>query len=336
MKAAVLTEARNISYQTVPDPVLEPTNIIIKVKACGICGSDLHVYKGGTLKNAIMGHEFSGEVAKVGSQVSDIKTGERVIAAAYKPCGECYSCKHGAPHRCTSMLLGGFQIPGAMAEYTAIPFAQLNRNVFRISDKISYEEGAMIEPVSVGYGSIRRAQPKPEDTAVVIGAGVIGLGTIQVLKAMEVKKVIASGHRQKRLELAKLSGADVVIDATKQDTLSAVKEATSGLGPDVVFECAGTPETFNQSIQMVRGGGKVMIVGVYEAPLTWNPSVTIDKNLTIIGTLGGSFPKTLAFLEAGKLNTPPLITHKFPLSQAKEAFETQITARDAVKVMFKM
>jgi len=336
MKAAVLNGARDISCQVMPDPELEPTNIIIKVKACGICGSDLHVYKRGTPKNVIMGHEFSGEVVKVGSKVSDIKIGERVIAAAYKPCGECYSCKHGAPHRCTNMLLGGFQIPGAMAEYTSIPNAQLNRNVFRFSDKISWEEAAMIEPVSVGYGSIRRAQPKPEDIAVVIGAGVIGLGTIQVLKAIEVKKVIVSGHRQKRLELAILSGADVVIDAIKQDTLAAVKEATSGLGPDIVFECAGTPETFGQSIEMVRGGGKVMIVGVYETPLTWNPSITIDKNLTLIGTLGGSFPRTLAFLEAGKLNTLPLITHQFPLGQAKEAFETQMTARDAVKVMFTM
>ncbi len=273
---------------------------------------------------------------KNNSKVAEIKPGEKVIAISYKPCGECYSCRQGLPHRCSNLLLGGDKLPGSMAEYISIPFAQLNRNVFRLSDKLPYEDAAAVEPVSVGYYSIRRAQPKPEDTVVVVGAGMIGLGAIQVLKAMGIKKVIASGRRPKRLELAKLSGADVVIDAAKEDVLAVVKEATSGLGPDIVLECAGSPDTFNQSIEMVRGGGKVILVGIYEVPITWDPLVAINKNVTLIGVLGGNFPKVLELLEAGKINPRPLITHQFPLSQAKEAFETQITARDAVKVMFKM
>jgi len=336
MKAAILRGAHDIRYETVADPIVEPTSIVIKVKACGICGSDLHLYKLGDKQGTILGHEFSGDVTEVGADVSGIKPGDRVIAVGYRPCLECYWCKKGKVHRCSNLALSGNQLPGAFAEYISIPSAQLGINVFKLSAKLTYEEAATVEPLSVGYYSVRRAQPQPQDTVAVIGVGIIGLGIIQILKTMGVSRVIATGRRHKRLEMARICGADVVIDAAREDPLAVITEITSGLGVDIVLECAGSPESFHQSIEMVRGGGKVILVALYESSIKWDPAIVINKNVTLIGCLGGNFPKVLELLESGKINTKPLIAHQFPLNRISEAFETQIKAQDAIKVMVKM
>lgn len=335
MKAAVFHGARDIRVEDVPDPELEPDGIIIKVEACGICGSDLHPYKIGGREGMIFGHEFSGEVAEVGASVAEIKAGDRVTGVGYRPCRQCYFCQQGLFYRCTSMALAGYALPGAMAEYIAIPFAQLGRTIFRVPDSLSHEEAATVEPLSVAFYSVRRAQPQAEETAVVLGAGVIGLYAIQVLKAMGVSKVIVSGRRAARLKAAKESGADLVIDAATEDPVPKVKEATSGTGVDIAVECAGVPATFEQAIQMVHGRGRVLLVGIYEQPINWNPSSLVNKNVSLIGCLGGSFPRAIELLESGKANAKPLLSHQFPLDKVKEAFETQIEAQDAVKVLVK-
>ncbi len=333
MKAAVLHGVRDIRFETTPDPELEPDSILIKVKFCGICGSDLHPYKIGGRPGTIFGHEFSGEVAAVGIKVSDIRTGERVIAVGYRPCGRCYWCKQDKPHRCSDLAISGDQLPGALAEYILIPSAQLGRNVFRLPESLSFEQGATVEPMSIALYSVRRAQPSQKSNTAILGAGIIGLSTIQVLKATGVAKVIVSGRRAKRLEVAKQSGADLVINAAEQDIVQIVKEATSGLGVDIVFECAGAPTTFSQAIEIVRGGGKVMLVALYEQPITWEPAPAIYKNITLIGCLGGNFPAVLELMASGKVDTKPFITHVFPLYRVRDAFETQLTAKDAVKVL---
>ena len=333
MKAAVLHGPCEIRTENVANPVLEDHGIIIKVEACGICGSDLHVYKQDGKEGTIFGHEFSGIVAEVGANVTGIKPGERVTAVGFRPCGKCFWCKQGKSYRCSDMALLGYQFPGAMAEYVAIPFASPGRNVFRLPEELTFEDGASVEPLSISFFSVKRAQPGEKDTAVVLGAGVIGLNAIQVLKAMGVPRVLATGRRLSRLEAAKACGADVVVDAFKDDVLRAIMEATSGMGVDIVVECAGTQETFDQSIEMTRGGGKVILVGVYEQPLTWDPLKAMAKNLTLIGCLGGNFPASIELLRNGKVNSRPFITHRFPLDRAAEAFQVQLRGQDAIKVM---
>jgi L-iditol 2-dehydrogenase len=175
MKAAVLHGAKDIRTETVADPVVEPDGIIIKVRVCGICGSDLHVYKREGQEGTIFGHEFSGDVAEVGANVTGITVGERVTAVGFRACGKCFWCRQGKPYRCSDMALLGYQMPGAMAEYVHIPNAKLGRNVFRLPDELSYEDGASVEPLSISFFSIKRAQPREKDNAVVIGLGVIGL-----------------------------------------------------------------------------------------------------------------------------------------------------------------
>ncbi len=332
MKAAVMHGARDVRTETVPDPILEPHGVIIKVKACGVCGSDLHVYKS-DVKGTIFGHEFSGDIVEVGSQVTGIVPGMRVTAVGFEPCGKCYWCAQGKGHRCSDMALLGYQFPGAMAEYVHVPFAALGRTVFPLPAELTYEDGASVEPLSISYFSVNRAQPKENETIAVLGLGVIGLYAIQVLESLGVSKIVASGRRAARLRAAEVCGADIVVDAAKEDAVEAAMAATDKMGVNTVIECAGVQATFDQSIAMARGGGKIMLVGVYEAPLTWNPLPAISKNLSLIGCLGGNFPACIELLRSGKVSSKPMITHRFPLDQAPEAFRTQLQGPGAIKVL---
>jgi threonine dehydrogenase-like Zn-dependent dehydrogenase len=333
MKAAVLRGANEIRTETVPDPVLEPDGIIIKVRACGICGSDLHIYKKEGQEGTIFGHEFSGEVAEVGPQVTGLTPGDRVTAVGFRPCGNCFWCREGKAYRCSDLALVGYQLPGAMAEYVAIPTAKVGRNVFKLSDDLSYEDAATVEPLSIALFSVKRAQPKETETAVVFGAGIIGLNSIQVLRALGVTRIMASGRRPARLKAAELSGASLVLDAAGSEIVPALLEATVGLGANLAFECAGVQETFDQAIEVVRGGGRIMLVGVFEKPLVWDPLKAISKNITLIGCLGGNFPGAIELLQKGLVDTRPLISHVFSLDQAQEAFQTQIKDPGAIKVL---
>jgi len=181
----------------------------------------------------------------------------------------------------------------------------------------------------------RRAEPTAEDTVVVLGAGMIGQCAMQVFKAMGVGKIIVSEIGKKRLEGAKATGADVVINVAEEDPIGRVREVTSGTGANIVAECAGSPTTFQQAIEMVCGGGKVMLVGSYEQPIQWEPIILMHKNARMIGCFAGSFPRAIGFLQAGQVNTKPLITHEFTLDKAREAFEIQLKVDETVKVLIK-
>jgi 2-desacetyl-2-hydroxyethyl bacteriochlorophyllide A dehydrogenase len=335
MKAAVLHGAKDIRTQTVDDPVCAPHGVIIKVNSCGICGSDLHWYKFDGHEGTIFGHELSGDIVEVGKDVRGVEIGTRCTAVGFSPCNECFWCRQGKAHRCQAMELLGYQLPGAMAEYVHIPFAAPGRTVFPIPDEMSYEDAASVEPFSISYFSVNRGQPKPDEVVAVIGLGVIGLYAVQILKAMGVKKVIAAGRRPSRLEAARLSGADVIIDAAAQNTVEAVMEATDLMGVNTVVECAGNQTAFDQAVEIARGGGKILLVGVYEDPLTWQPLPVIGKNLTLIGCLGGNFRAVIELFKEGKVNTKGMITHRFSLDEAATAFRTQLEDPAAVKVMIK-
>jgi len=165
MKAAVMHGAKDIRTETVPDPVCEPHGVIIQVKACGVCGSDLHIYKRDDQAGTIFGHEFSGDIVEVGSQVQGIKEGMRVTAAGFRSCGVCFWCQQGKMHRCSDMALLGYQFPGAMAQFVHVPFAALGRSIFPLPEELTYEDGALVEPLSISYFSVNRAQPKESETS---------------------------------------------------------------------------------------------------------------------------------------------------------------------------
>ena len=336
MKAAVLHRAREIIIEEVPFPKVEPDGVIVKVKACGICGSDIHVYKQGARGGMRMGHEFSGDIVEVGGNIKGVKEGDRVVAMSGRGCGRCYWCRQGDWLRCPEMVLLGYEVPGAFAEYVSVPNFVMGTYAAKLPKTLSYEEGATAEPLSVALYAVSRAKQQPEDTVVVIGVGVIGLCVIKILKSIGVRQIIASGRRSVRLRLARESGADLVVDTAQEDIVPAVKEATSGRGADTVFDCAGLSDTFHQAIQVVHRGGRVELVGLYEEPISWNPVIIVVNDITVGGCgLRFDLPGAVDLMQSGKVNTKPLITHEFALDEAGEAFETQITSQDAVKVLIK-
>jgi threonine dehydrogenase-like Zn-dependent dehydrogenase len=383
MKAAVFYGAKDIRVETVEDPKMEPTDVLVRVKACGICGSDVHTYKKGILSRPgfVMGHEFSGEVAEVSKKVKGINIGDRVVAMivpsseairacgqcfwctrgqpqwcptiALKPCGECNYCKSGQFWMCDKIqrhMLIGYGRNGAYAEYVLVPDAVLNNNVFKIPDSLSWEEAAIIEPLWGAYRWVMMANPQPHETAVVTGLGTIGLSVMLVLKQF-VSKVIVSEVSQKRLQLAKELGADVIIDATKEDPLQKVIEITgtgrsfSGKGggcADIVMECSGVPIALQQAIEMTRTGGRIVLVGLFEEDVPLNINRIIHKQLSLISSFSrGRKPVSQEIMEAikllasGKVNAKPLISHQFPLDNIMEAFEVQTNPEQSIKVIIK-
>jgi len=338
MKAAIFHGPRDFRVEEVSDPALEPDGAIIRVKACGICGSDLHIYNlGGTEQSQrVLGHEFSGEVVDVGANVTDLKPGMRVV-------------------------VGG---AGAYAEYVGIPRVMLNLNVFPLPEDMSYEAGATTEPTSVGVNAAKRAEPKEDDIVVVLGAGMIGQGTWQAFKAMGVSRVIVSEIGKKRLEVTKALGADIVINAAEEDPVERINEITSGEGADIVADCAGSASSLQQATDMVRGGGywqlmmgtqigsqpssrnraftdilsdggKIMMVAVYENMVEWQPTPVMIKGARMIGCIAGRLGDAMELMRTGKINTQPLITHRFPLDEITEAFAMQARPEEVVKVIIR-
>ena len=383
MKAAVFYGAKDFRVENVEVPKMESTDVLVRVKACGICGSDVHTYKKGILSRPgfVLGHEFSGEVAEVGKKVQKINTGDRVVAMivpsseAIRACGQCFWCTRGQPQWCPSIaqkpcgackycksgqfwmcdkiqrhMLIGYGRNGAYAEYVLVPDAVLDNNVFKIPDSLSWEEAAIIEPLWGAYRWVMMANPQPHETAVVTGLGTIGLSVMLVLKQF-VSKVIVSEVSQKRLQLAKELGADVIIDATKEDPLQKVIEITgtgrsfSGKGggcADIVMECSGVPVALQQAIEMTRTGGRIVLVGLFEEEVPLNINRIIHKQLNLISSFNkGRKPVSQEIMEAikllasGKVNAKPLISHQFPLDSIMEAFEVQTNPEQSIKVIIK-
>ncbi|MFC2021949.1 zinc-binding dehydrogenase, partial [Chloroflexota bacterium] len=277
MKAGVYYGARDIRVEDIEDSQIGPADVLIKVRACGICGSDLHAYNQGIFSRPgwVMGHELSGDAVAVGERVKDIKQGDRLVPIGRtnapgcgqcywcqmgqpqwcevlpkKPCGQCEYCKTGQFYLCKETLRYqaiGYSRNGGYSEYVTVWDATLNKNVFKIPDGMSYDEGAFIEPLNGCLEWISLAEPEPRDTAVVLGLGTIGLLMMQVLKDT-VSRVIVSELSPRRLQVAKEFGADVVINATQEDPVQKVVEVTgvgrsrtgrSGGRADFVMECSG-------------------------------------------------------------------------------------------------
>jgi threonine dehydrogenase-like Zn-dependent dehydrogenase len=348
MKAAVLKGARQLELQEVDIPEVGPNDVLLKITAVGICGSDMHSYKEGlySFPDQIMGHEFCGTVVEVGENVSDIMAGDRGTGYTVSYCGECYYCQKKEFRMCPQLFesFSGYGKPGAMAEYLRIENAVLDVNFFKVPDNISDEVAATAEPLGTAIYTMYRTKPTPEDKVVVIGAGVIGNLITQVMKTVPVSKVIVTEVSEQRLQAAKELGADVAINVTETDNLLEVIQEHTGVGKhhfgegamaDIVIDAAASPVTFNQSIDFVRSKGTVGLVGIPEKHPPVNTARIIHKDLKLVGILGSVIPKGLEYLERGLVKTEPLITHRFSLDQVVEAFETLISDPSAVKVIIK-
>ncbi|MBN1376483.1 MAG: alcohol dehydrogenase catalytic domain-containing protein [Dehalococcoidia bacterium] len=339
MKAAVFYGPHDFRVEEADEPKAGDYGIVVRVKVCGICGSDLHYYeRGGPLAKPgrIMGHEFSGDVVEVGKQVKYIKVGDRVSAASIIVCQECYWCKAGQYSRCQNLKMGGFDFHGAYAEYASVPLAILDQTVFKLPDYISYEAGAVMEPLSVGAYSAGRAEPAAKDIVVIFGAGMIGLASLAASRAMGVAQIIVSDMSKKRLQTAREIGADIVIDAGSENVLQRVAQITDGRGADIAVECVGLRRPFLQALNVLRIDGKLMQVGVFDTPFEFNPVTITGKNLRVIGCLGGDYLTAMDLLKSGKVDAGKFITHEFPLKDIDAAFQKQLDSNESVKVLVRM
>lgn len=344
MKALVIEADKVLTYKDIPVPEVKSDEVLVKVRACGICGSDIpRVLAGGVhFYPIVVGHEFSGDVVKVGEAVTTVKVGQRVTAAPLIPCGHCAACEQGNPAMCTHYSFIGSRQQGAMAEYVSVPA----RNIVPIAENVTYEQAAVIEPITVAIHGIERAGAIDSGkSAVVYGCGTIGMLTLQCLKAKGIERVYAIDIDDRKLELAKKLGAYEILNSKETDIPKYFKE--HGL-VDYAFETAGVRFLQAQIIDLVKKKGTVVYIGTAhgEVNLTNDTFEKILRSeLQVTGSWmsysspfpGSEWKAAAEFLQSGKVDVDELVRHKFPLSAGIKAFEC-LTDRNsgAIKVMYTM
>ena len=329
-------KAREIEIKDdLPKPVIEPDEVLIKVKFCGICGSDVGSYSalGMCLPQIILGHEFSGVIAEVGEKVKKLKIGDRVTANPNIPCLNCDFCAKGLEVMCILSTIGVSR-DGALAEYVNV---RADR-VHIIPESITLEEGAMIEPISNAVQAVKLSDFMVGKNAAVLGAGTIGLMTIQVLKAAGASAVYVIEPVESRQKLALELGAEQVFEPKRW---SKIIKLTDKLGPDFVYDCAGLPETIINSMQLVKRGGTIMVIGMHPQPFEMKGFLQLlAKNLTMKGMFladQDSFLTSIDLLEKKKVNVKPLITKLIKIDDVPEMFETLVNPpHDEIKVLVEM
>lgn len=321
MKVAVYKRPNEMAVIDAPKPQAKAGEVVLKVHACGICGSDLHAvqYGFGMPPDTIMGHEFCGEVHEIGAGVSGFKLGDRVSALPFNSCGECDRCKRGMEIHCHKLQgLGLGQLPGAYAEFVACGAQSL----FKLPDNVSSRDGAMVEPLSVGLHAVKRSGIRAGDVAIVMGAGPIGLATLTWAKGKGAT-VVVSELAEGRAELARKLGADVVVNPKEKDPAVQVREMT-GESPATVFECVGVKGTLENATEMVRPRGQVVVVGVCMEPDQITPLKCIFKEVSVNFVLGydpPDFDETIAALSSGRIKPQPMVTDVISVDQVPDMFE---------------
>ena len=344
MKAAIFYGPGDIRLEEISLPKISDQEVLVKVKAAGICGSDLHFY-GGTTESfapapgSILGHELSGEVVKVGDKIHDIEIGDRVGIEPLIGCGKCEFCLSGDYHLCRELKHIGIAFGGGFAEYTKAP----RRNVFPLPANVSYEAAALLDCYAVSVHAIHRVPIQVVDTVAVLGSGTIGLTTMQVAKAAGARRVIVVGRRSESLKLAREAGADETINLTNADLIEEVGVLTNTRGVDITFECVGgTASTLSQAISIARPGGKVCVIGLFTATPPLDLWAALTKELDVKFAMSYArwdnqveFAIALDLMTSERLRPEPLITHRLPLEKITEGFNILLdkARTNAVKVI---
>ncbi len=317
MREAVLEDKRKFVVRDVPEPVLGEDEVLIRVRFCGICGSDLHTFAHGFPMR--YGHEYSGDIVQVGSGVNGWKAGDRVAAECIAPCGECSWCARGEIGLCVDFDQAWSQNPSGFATFTSAKGRQLHK----VPPHVSYEEAALVEPAAVALHAVRLSKMEAGDVVAVLGLGPIGQLVARLAKISGAGAVYGSETSQSRIDLAR-GAVDEVIDASAGDVVARINELTGGRGPDVVFECAGAVATTQQALTVARKGGTVLLVGICLNPVEIVAGSVALKELTIQGAMifgAGEYASTLSLIADKKLDVAPLITSVLPLDDINEAFE---------------
>jgi len=331
MKAAIFYGAGDIRVEDRPVPEIGSEEVLVRIKAAGICGSDLHRYRSAPkqTEGRMFGHEYSGQVVEIGGKIQDVSVGDRVGIEPLVGCGKCNYCLSGMYHLCSHL----WHIPSFM-EYQKFP----RNKVFKLPDHISYEEASTLDCIAVAVHALNLSSLKGGETALVLGAGTIGLLTMQTAKAFGAGAVYETGTHDFQVRLAKELGADAVVNIKTENLLEKMKELTgkeraryfeleAPRGVDHVFEAVGGPKSpLEDALSVVRRGGTITAIGSPRNPV--NLSSFVMREVRLIGSSSYAYSKSepefriaLNLLSAGKINAKELVTHTFPLDKIKYAFD---------------
>ncbi len=343
MKALVLEDVSKLVYKDVPDPIIKPGEVLLKIKACGICSSDIpRIFTTGTYHfPTIPGHEFSGEIIDCAPDVDNSLIGKRAVVFPLVPCGKCPSCAAKEYARCSDYNYFGSRCDGAFAEYISVPVW----NIVRFSNKIPYTTAAMCEPASVAKHCADRGKINEGDTVTVVGTGTIGYISALWAKTMGAKKVIIVGRNKSKLEFSKELGLDYTINTSEDNFFESYMKITGGEGSDVVLECVGSNAAIKSSVKFAKKGGRIVLAGNPEGDIKLEKNVywkILRNELTVMGTWNSSYNsevnnwnEVITALENHKLDISKLVTHTFRLDEYEKAFKILKDKTEfSVKVMF--
>ena len=326
MQALLLTEYKKLDLVQMPEPDLGADDVLIRVRACGICGSDVHGFDGSTgrrIPPLVMGHEAAGVIERIGSAVHDLAAGDRVTFDSTIYCGKCFFCTRGEVNLCDNRQVmgvspGPYRRHGAFAEFVAVP----RRIVYKLPDSLGFEQAALIEAASVAVHAVTITPVRIGDTAVVVGAGMIGVLTVQALRKAGCAQVIAVDLEDSRLEMARAVGATETLNA-KSDVVAAVLERTEGHGAAIAVECVGAEQPIRTAISCVRKGGTVTLVGNVTPQVSINLQEVVTRQIRLQGSCAsnGEYPAVIALLASGAISVDPLISAVAPLSEGPQWFD---------------
>ena len=324
--------------------------VLLKIDGCGICAGDIKAYKGGEVfwgngsapgyleTPAIGGHEFCGTVVELSDETAQdrgLKIGDRVVVEQIAPCGECRYCRRGEYSLCAKHDVFGFKyyLNGGFAEYALMPG---RARIFKIPNDMQLHDAVLVEPYACSYHAIERARITSEDIMVISGCGPLGLGMVTAAKLKKPAKIIALDNFDKRLDHARIFGADIVVNPSRQNAVEEIRRLTDGYGCDVYIEATGHPSSVTQGLEAIRKNGRFIEFSLFNDPVTCNWSVIGDgKELDMYGVSlsPGCFPPVIDGICSGKLNTQGMVTHSFRLKDFKSAFDLCMDGRENLKVM---
>lgn len=327
MHALVLTAYNHLELQDWPTPELGPREVLLRVAACGICGSDIHGIDGSTRRRQppiVMGHEAAGTIAAIGSDVRGWSVGDRVTFDSTIYCGDCWHCRRGEINLCDNRRVLGvscddYRRHGAFAEFVAVP----QHVLYRLPDSVSFTQAALVEPLSIAAHAVNRTSIRIGDTAVVVGTGMVGLLVVQVLRAAGCGRIYAVDIEPSRLELACRLGADEGFRSDTADAAAEIAKRTSGRGADVAMEVVGTTITVNLAAACLRKGGQLTLVGNLAPKVEFPLQMVVTRELTVLGSCAsqGDYPACLDLIAQGKVDVEALLSAEAPLSDGPVWFE---------------
>ncbi len=319
--------ARGARLESIPVPSIGPNDVLVRVRAASICGTDIHIYdwdpwSASRIKPPLtFGHEFCGDIESIGSEVSGLAPGEFVSAEMHLNCGHCHQCRIGQPHICQNVRILGIDQDGCFAEFVAIPAS----NIWKVDPAIPEQYAAILDPLGNAVHTVLAGEIAGR-TVAVVGCGPIGLMSIAVARACGCSTLCAVEINPHRLGLARQMGADLALNPADTDVVSAVREATGGTGVDVLLEMSGNPRAIQQGFQMLRAGGRASLLGIPSQPVTFDlVADIICKGATVQGIYGRKMYETwiqmTALLKSNHLKLDPLFGHRMPLDKFEEAFD---------------